>query len=201
MNRLIQSLKNLVHSEQPRFILICLRIGTAFLFFLSTLFSFTKMIQFGNVVSRVSAAQIGWVFVLATWALMMSYLWTELDEKKPLQKPALIIQSAQASILWIWGLLVHLALVEEAKSYPEASAVLGFGFWFMLIGIGLLWFTALGEKYLNPMICKWVPFQPKPMPSEFPNEEKPTEPVEQSTPEPQPESSVTDVGSEEKKTE
>ncbi|HOW37967.1 MAG TPA: hypothetical protein PLZ76_03575 [Bacillota bacterium] len=187
MNRLIQSLKNIVHSEQPRFILICVRIGTAFLFFLSTLFSFSKLMQFGDVVSRISAAKIGWVFVLATWVLMLAYLWTELDEKKGLRKPALIVQAAQATILWFWGLLVHFALVEQAKDYLDASAVLGFGFWFMLICLGLLWFTALGENVLRPLIGKLVPAGSQPTPPEPVHEEPAPETVKEPIPDEIPE--------------
>jgi hypothetical protein len=79
-----------------------------------------------------------------------------------LKKPLLIAQAGQASILWLWGLVVHSALVEEAKSYIDASVGLGFGFWFMLITIGLLWFLAFGEKFLMPILAKFAPAPAKP---------------------------------------
>lgn len=159
MNKLIQSLKNVMSLEKPRFVLICCRIAIGFLFFVATLFPYFKMIQFDEVVSRLSSAQVpaGWIFILLTWGLMVGYLYVELTEQSKLKKPALIAQAAQASALWLWGMMIFVAAIEEAKLYPEASVALGFGFWFELICIALLWFVAFGEKILLPIIHQFVP--------------------------------------------
>jgi len=168
MNKLVDSFKRLMADDKRGFLLLCIRLAVAFVFFIALLIPFCALIQYDEVVNRTSTIQLpgGWFFLLLTLGLLVGSLYLELVKNQKLQKLALLVQCLQASVVFFYGLLLFFGLVEEAKSYPEASVRLAFGFTLQLIFLALLWFTTFGEKLLAPIIGKFAPGKPAVQPEQ-----------------------------------
>lgn len=159
MKKWLETFKRLMSENKPQFVLLCLRLGVAFLFFIAMMIPFFKLIQFGDVVNQTSSVQFpaGWVFLILTLGLLGGVLYLTLAENAKMLKIGLLVQSIQASVQFLWGLIIYGVLVAEAATYPDASVAFGFGFILQLILIALLWFTALGESLILPLLKKWFP--------------------------------------------
>jgi cytoskeletal protein RodZ len=91
-------------------------------------------------------------------------------------KNVLIANAGIASLYFLWGIILFIATIDAASDYFNMTVVPGFGLWFQIICIAILWFVVFGEKFVVLAIAK-VFKNPAKAPAPVEPSEKPVEPT------------------------
>ncbi|MFH0992736.1 MAG: hypothetical protein V1761_00135 [bacterium] len=183
MKKLIESCKNMMTNDKPKFFRICLTFAVAFLYFIGTLLPFFKVVA--DVTNPAPATSFpGYVvFILLFWALILLHIYMAVVEDKKWIIKTLVLAASVASILFLWGIILYSGVVTEAEQYIDMRVVMGFGLIVQLLFIAGLWFLAFGEKIVTGLIIRLFHL-PEPTPE--PIFEPDPKPVPEPTPAPSP---------------
>ncbi|MFA5037452.1 MAG: hypothetical protein WC479_09800 [Candidatus Izemoplasmatales bacterium] len=156
MNKLIDAFKELLSKEKPLFILACLRVGVAFLFFINIFIPFF-IVDFTTSTNPVGSYQFPGtlIFILLMFALIIAYIYFLLVKNNKLSRVCLLIEAIVISVYFLWGIILFSTTASQASQQIATTVVAGFGFYMQIILIGLSWFLVFGEKILLFMIGKY----------------------------------------------
>ena len=171
MNKLLNAFKDLMAKEKSLFLLTCLRIGVAFVFFINIFIPFF-IVDFTTSTNPVGAYEFPGtlICILLMFVLMIASIYFLLVKNPKLTRICLLIEAIDISVYFLWGLILYFTSVEQASQQLATTVVVGLGLFLQLFLIGLTWFFIFGEKMMLSLISKYFISETVVPPVSQPNE-------------------------------
>jgi len=150
------------YDDRPRFILSCFRFFLLFLFWIALYLAAFTVRSTLNDPARWNVNNyegVGRFFVFLWVALMLAFAALAVLKNDKLVKITGIVQIVLMVLYILFILLSYSLVLDEIDGYTGFTASLSFGFWMMLIIIGLLVISVFFTPLIEKVVAKLIPPQ------------------------------------------